>query len=133
MSIDAHDNFTSDRIALGYSSPSSGACVREMVAKDIVGAPEDVEYRILSNTSVERSAGRTTVRFTVSQRWPNEKQLDGPFRMMWAIGAVTASANGDSCSATIGYHDKNRGVAPLEWLVAIGSSPCKYDPTEMGE
>jgi len=36
------DNFTSDRIALGYAS-SSGSCVREMVSKDVVGTPSDVD------------------------------------------------------------------------------------------
>jgi hypothetical protein len=45
---------------------------------------------------------------------------------------VTANADGDSgCAASIGYHAKNRGVAPLEWLVEIGSTPCDFDPTEM--
>jgi hypothetical protein len=139
MSIDAFDNFTSDRIALGYSSATMGACVREMVAKNIIGSPEDVDYTLLKNTSVQRGTAadktqRTTLLFTSSQHWANDKQLDGPWRLMWAIGKVTQNANGDAgCKASIGYHTKNRGVSPLEWLVEIGSTPCKFDPTEMGE
>merc|ERR1719265_1438365 len=130
MCVDSFDNFTSDRIALGYASPTRGSCVREMVSKDIVGAPTDVDYKILSKTSVERSADRTVVRFTVSQRWPHGFNFDGYFRVMWAIGKVSG---GEGCSADIGYHGVNRGVAPVNWLLKLGSLPCKYNPYEMGE
>jgi len=104
MCVDAFDNFTSDRIALAYTA--NGGCVREMVSKYLVGTPTDADYKILKNTSVERAADRTILRFTVSQHWlyPNASSLgskDGPFRIMWAIGQVTG---GSSCSATIGYH-----------------------------
>jgi len=123
MCIDAFDNYTSDRIALGYTA--NGGCFREMVSKDLVGTPLDVDYKILRNTSVERSKDRTILRFTVSQHWlyPNASSLgskDGPFRIMWAIGEVTG---GNACSATIGYHFNHRGVAPLKWLTS-GSTPC---------
>jgi len=124
MCVDAFDNFTSDRIALGYTA--NDGCFREMVSKNLVGTPTDVEYKILRNTSVERSGDRTILRFTVSQHWlyPNASSLgskDGPFRFMWAIGQVTG---GNACSANIGYHFNQRGVAPLVWLTS-GSTPCK--------
>jgi len=48
MCVDSFDNFTSDRIALGYAS-SSGSCVREMISKNLVGKPSDVDYKILKN------------------------------------------------------------------------------------
>jgi len=127
MCVDEFDNFTSDRIALGYSA--NGGCVREMVAKDIIGAPSDVRTRILKSTSVERSWGRTIMRFTVSQHWqPNKDEMDGPWRMMWAIGKVNGE-NNDACSATLGYHDHHRGVAPLKWL-QIGSTSCRFTASE---
>jgi hypothetical protein len=34
MCVDSYDNFTSDRIALGYASSSVGGCVREMVFEE---------------------------------------------------------------------------------------------------
>jgi len=133
MCVDSWDNFTSDRIALGYASSSGGGCVREMISKDIVGSPVDVDYKILSKTSVERAGDRTVVRFTVSQHWPNKTLTpmpDGVFRVMWAIGKVSG---GSGCAADIGYHFVNRGVAPVDWLLALGSLPCKYSSFEMGE
>jgi len=133
MCVDAFDNFTSDRIALGYGSSARG-CVREMISKDIVGPPVDVDYKILKKTSVERQAGRTVVRFTVSQHWPTASHFDGPFRVMWAIGKVTGDRTGESaCGADIGYHGVNRGVAPISWLGTLGSLPCRYSSYEMGE
>jgi hypothetical protein len=123
MCIDAFDNFSSDRIALGYTA--NGGCFREMVSEHLVGTPSDVDHKILRNTSVERSNGRTILTFTISQHWlyPNASSLgskDGPFRIMWAIGQVSG---GSGCSATIAYHSNLRGVAPLKWLTS-GSTPC---------
>ena len=63
MGIDAYDNFTSDRIALGYASPTHGACVREMTVQNVVvGKPTDTSFPILKQTGVERSGDRTVVR-----------------------------------------------------------------------
>lgn len=129
MCVDSYDNFTSDRIALGYASSSFGACVREMTMKDIIGQPTDVAHKILSKTTVERTGGRTVLRFTVSQHWP-EKAPDGVFRLMWAIGKISG---GNGCSANIGYHGVTRGVAPVDWIFVLGSLPCKYDAIEMGD
>jgi hypothetical protein len=131
MCIDSFDNFTSDRIALGYTS--NGGCVREMVAKNIVGSPEDVDYKILKGTSVERSGDRTILRFTISQHWqyPEANMTgshDGPYRIMWAIGKVTGD---HGCGATIGYHFNQRGVAPLQWLTS-GSTPCNWTDLDRG-
>jgi hypothetical protein len=140
MCIDSFDNFTSDRIALGYTT--QGGCVREMVAKDIVGAPTDANFKILKNTSVERSNGRTILRFTISQhwQWDNDNKIDGPWRVMWAIGKVspiTHNVMASACTATVGYHLESRGVAPLDWLHNITSSsvnscPCKFGDDEAG-
>merc|ERR1712087_87494 len=127
MCVDSFDNFTSDRIALGYAS-SSGSCVREMVSKDIVGTPSDVDYKILKKTSVERSHGRTILRFTVSQNPFKHRTFDGPFRIMWAIGKVSG---GNDCAADIGFHGAQRGVAPISWLGAINSLPCLFNNYEM--
>jgi len=128
MCVDSYDNFTSDRIAVGYTA--NGGCVREMTMNKVIGAPSDVSYRILRNTAVERVGDRTVLRFTLSQHWPTAR-FDGIFRVMWAIGKVS---NGSSaCSAKIGYHDNHRGVAPVKWLVELGSLGCKYDGYEMGE
>merc|ERR1712100_846872 len=52
MCVDSFDNFTSDRIALGYTA--GGGCVREMVAKELIGTPADVDFKILKDTSIER-------------------------------------------------------------------------------
>lgn len=145
MCVDAYDNFTTNRIGVGYASPELGHCVREMVMKDIVGEPVDAPVPMFNNTSVERHNGRTIVRFTVSQHWPvvNASLLqDGPFRVMWAIGKVSGHAG---CQATIGFHGINRGVAPIRWLgstvpptatgcpdCSLGSSSCTYSEFEMG-
>lgn len=138
MCVDSYDNYTSDRIALGYAS-SSGSCMREMVSKNYAAAPVDVDYKILKNTSVERSSGRTILRFTVSQHWPDKKfsiMPDGEFRIMWAIGKVQGE---QGCTAALNYHGVNRGTSPLYWLDALyaGQSPassgCKYSEYEMGE
>lgn len=121
MCVDPFDNFTSDRIAVGYTA--NGGCVREMVSKNLIGAPVDAKYKILRSTSVQRSGGRTILRFTVSQHWqPKKDEVDGPWRIMWAIGKVTG---GSECTADIGYHDHHRGVAPLKWL-QIGSTACRF-------
>merc|ERR1719375_1264670 len=56
MCVDSFDNFTSDRIALSYTA--NGGCVREMISKNIVGSPTDVDQKILKDTSVQRSNGR---------------------------------------------------------------------------
>jgi len=136
MCVDSFDNFTSDRIALGYTA--HGGCVREMVAKNIIGAPSDVNYKILKDTSVERVGGRTVLRFTVSQHWQWDDGLnktDGPWRMMWAIGRVTPVTGNHmlgACAATIGYHAHHRGVAPLHWLQTLGSTRCTFDDFETG-
>ena len=140
-SVDEFDNFTSDRIAVGYATSSYGACVREMVANDIVvsrwlllrlrfqrrkivagslttvatrrwqGEPSDVDTRLFSDTAVERSNGRTVMRFTVAQHWPDGPvPSDGFFRVMWARGPVTGP--GKDCAASIGFHGIDRGVCP---------------------
>merc|ERR550539_693173 len=132
MCVDSYDNFTSDRIALGYAS-SSGGCVRELTMTEVIGPPTDADYKILSHTSAERVDDRTVIRFTVSQHWPEKKlsvMPDGFFRVMWAIGKVTG---GKGCTASINYHGVTRGVAPVDWLLALGSTPCIYNPAEMGE
>jgi hypothetical protein len=136
MCVDSYDNYTSDRIALGYTS-GNGGCVREMIVKQnpsAVGAPIDVDYKIMKNTTVERSNGRTIVRFTVPQHWPKADGFpktimpDGEWRIMWAIGKVTQPQNG--CSAELSYHGVDRGVSPLYWLDLLyfgqspGSLPC---------
>lgn len=127
MCVDEYDNFTSDRMAVGYSA--NGGCVREMVTSKVIGAPSDASYKILKNTGVERSGDRTILRFTASQHWPRAKLFtDGPFRVMWAIGKVSA---GKGCQSEIGYHFNHRGVAPTQWLTTLGSTPCKYNPAEM--
>lgn len=128
MCLDANDNYTSDRIALGYTA--NGGCFREMVSENYVGTPSDVDYKILRNTSVERVGDRTILHFSVAQHWlyPDNSSLgskDGPWRIMWAIGQVTG---GSACSATIGYHSNQRGVAPLQWLTS-GSTPCGDHPS----
>lgn len=131
MCVDSYDNFTSDRIGLGYASSLRGGCVREMTMKNIIGAPADADYKILKKTSVRRVGGRTILRFTVSQHWPKRTLTpmpDGFFRVMWAIGKVSG---GQGCAADINYHGVARGVAPIDWLLAIGSLPCKYNSAEM--
>jgi len=133
MCVDPYDNFTSDRIALGYAADSYGSsCFREMISTEYVGAPSDVTRTILSKTSVSRVNGRTVLRFTVPQdqnpHVHHEPFSDGPFRVMWAIGKVF----GKGCSAKLGYHGKNRAVHPIEWL-SIGSTACKFEPTEFEE
>jgi len=126
MCVDSFDNFTSDRIALAYTR--NGGCVREMVAENIIGAPTDVDYKILKQTSVQRSNGRTILQFAVSQHWqPPVNETDGPFRIMWAIGQVSGD---DGCSASTGYHANHRGVAPLNWLQTLGSTSCRFDDDE---
>ena len=45
MCVDSYDNYTSNRIALGYASSTYGSCVREMVATEYVGAPQDAGQR----------------------------------------------------------------------------------------
>jgi len=127
MCVDSYDNFTSDRIALGYTS--GGGCVREMVSKDVIGAPVDVDHKILSKTSVARVGDRTILRFTVSQHWPKFNTFDG-IRVMWAIGKVSDS---NGCVADIGYHGVHRGVSPIDWLFVLGSTPCRYNPLEMDD
>lgn len=97
MCVDSFDNFTSDRIALGYATSSHGACVREMVSEGIVGAPSDVDYKILSGTTVTRSGTRTVMKFSVDQHWPDPVPTDGLFRIMWAVGAISG---GSGCNAT---------------------------------
>jgi hypothetical protein len=84
MCVDEYDNFTSDRIALGYATSSHGACVREMVSKDVVGEPSDAALKILSGTAVQRRGNRTVMKFTVPQHWPKKTALDGFFRVMCA-------------------------------------------------
>ena len=129
MCVDAYDNYTSDRIALGYAS-SNGGCVREMVSPTYAGTPIDVGFKILSQTSVERRGDRTIVRFTVSQHWPKHSAAfdpDGFARVMWSIGKVT----GGGCDADIGYHYHRRGLAPIDWFIIINSTPCRYSPFEM--
>jgi len=135
MCVDSFDNFTSDRIALGYTA--NGGCVREMVAKNIIGAPSDVDYKILKGTSVERNGGRTLMRFTISQHWQwgneSKPETDGPWRMMWAIGKVSPITGNDmlsACTSTLGYHAHHRGVAPLNWL-SINGQPCKFNDHEV--
>lgn len=132
MCVDRYDDFMGDRIALGYASSSHGSCVREMAMNgNLVGQPTDVASPVLRDTSVTRHGGRTIVRFTASQRWPTKSDRDGPFRVMWAIGSLT---NGNGCQAAFGYHGKtNKGVAPLNWLLTIGSTSCTYRASEMGE
>ncbi len=133
MCVDSYDNFTTDRIALGYASSSLGGCVREMTMKNIIGAPTDADYKIMSKTSVQRAGDRTILRFTVSQHWPKKRftpMPDGFFRVMWAIGKVSG---GNGCAADINYHGANRGLAPIDWILALGSLPCKYNPSEMGD
>merc|ERR1712151_901121 len=61
MCVDAYDNFTSDRIAVGYTA--NGGCVREMMTNKVIGAPSDADYNILKHTSVERSGDRSILRF----------------------------------------------------------------------
>ena len=118
---------TSDRIAVGYSTASHGSCVREMVAKYVVGAPSDVDVRIFSDSAVERRGGRTVMRFVVPQHWPHPIPNDGFFRVSWALGAVSAGSAGEGgCQATIGFHDIARGVAPLTWL-KHNSRPCVFE------
>jgi len=138
MCIDAFDNFTSDRIALGYTA--NGGCVREMVAKEIVGSPVDADFKVLKGTSVERSNGRTIMHFTISQhwQWDSDNKIDGPWRVMWAIGKVNAIPDNpmlSACTATIGYHAEHRGVAPLYWLKnisagSINACGCKFNDAE---
>jgi hypothetical protein len=140
MCVDSYDNFTSDRIALGFTS--NGGCVREMTTDKVIGAPVDVDYKILKATSIERAGDRTILRFTVSQHWPKSEALklnDGPWRMMWAIGKVfgpRGASIGAPMDTTckdvgIGYHSNHRGVSPLEWLLTLGSTPCNYSSYEM--
>ena len=129
MCVDNFDNFTSDRIALGYATPSHGACVREMVSADIVGEPSDADYKIMRDTTVERQGQRTIMRFSLDQHWPTVVPTDGFFRVMWAVGDVSGA---QGCNATAGFHGIHRGVAPLNWL-QINSRPCTFDggPDEM--
>jgi len=127
MCVDPYDNFTSDRIAVGYTS--DGGCVREMTTDQVIGAPSDVDFPLLKATSVERSGDRTVMRFTVSQHWPRAT-LDGPFRVMWAIGKVGPRKGSDACAAPLSYHFNQRGVAPIKWLGTLGSTRCKFDVHE---
>merc|ERR1712151_748658 len=95
-----------------------------MVAENIIGTPTDVDYEVLKQTSVQRSNGRTILKFTVSQHWQAPvNETDGPFRIMWAIGEVSGDAG---CSASTGYHANHRGVAPLNWLQTLGSTSCSF-------
>ena len=127
-------NFMTDRIAVGYATSASGSCVREMSMPNLVGEPADVSVPVLTNTSVERVGERTVMKFTAMQHWPDAQPTnvtDGPFRVMWAIGSVTGDA-GANCKAQIGYHGPtSKGVAPINWLVTLGSTPCKFDPSIM--
>jgi len=127
MCVDSYDNFTSDRIAVGYTA--NGGCVREMTTDQVIGAPSDADFRLLKGTSVERSAGRTVMRFTISQHW-SRTTLDGPFRVMWAIGKIGSRQGSDACAASLSYHFNQRGVAPIKWLGTLGSTGCKFDPQE---
>jgi len=129
MCMNDYDNFTSDRIAVGYASSSVGSCVREMIARNQIGTPEDAGFKILKETSVERKRNRTIVRFTISQNWPSAKPIDGWFRIMWAIGKVIGDNQG--CDAMLTYHEIKRGMSPLNWLGVLGSTPCEYDPYEL--
>jgi hypothetical protein len=133
MCVDEYDSFDSDRIALGYASSSRGHCVREMVSKQYAGMPTDVDEKMLSKTSVERRGDRTVLQFTVLQHWHHDLDPlipDGPFRFMWAIGKVTG---GRDCTADLGYHAERRGLGPLHWLVALGTTPCLPEPFELGD
>jgi len=133
MCVDEYDSFGSNRIALGYASSSHGHCVREMVSQQYAGTPVDADDKILKRTSVERRGDRTILRFTVSQHWHHNLDPllpDGPFRFMWAIGKVTG---GMDCAADLGYHAERRGLGPLHWLVALGTTPCLPSPFEMDE
>lgn len=134
MCVDSYDNFTTDRIALGYASSSHGSCVREMGLKGtLLGKLTDVEYPMHRGTSVDRAGDRTIVRFTVSQYWPDYKSSimpDGPFRTMWAIGKLMGSGTG--CGADFGYHGLNKGLSPVDWLMIVGSTPCVFSDAEMG-
>merc|ERR1712232_763170 len=86
-------------------------------------------YKILKGASIERKRDRTILRFTLSQNWPKADGFprtimpDGEWRIMWAIGKVSAMENG--CSAGINYHGAFRGVSPLYWLdfLYFGQSP----------
>jgi hypothetical protein len=137
MCVDKYDNFTSDRLAIGYSG-GTGACFREMVSPNLIGSPVDVPTgsKIMKNVGVTRQASRTVLKFTLSQHWPDVMPNDGPWRIMWATGKVVSAT---TCASSLGYHAKNRGVAPLYWLKAIegadgkgiGSTACKYEPGEM--
>merc|ERR1719478_808296 len=104
MCVDAFDNFTSDRLAIGYTA--NGGCVREMVSPNIVGEPVDVDFKILKSTSIERNGDRAILRFTISQHWPQKPWPagglvpDGPFRVMWAIGKVSGSEDA-SCASKL--------------------------------
>lgn len=122
MCVDSFDNFTSDRLAVAYATVNHGACMREMVSKNIVGTPTDVDFKLFSGTSVKRVGSRTVMTFTVSQHWPTAVANDGLFRVMYAKGAVSG---GSDCSATLGFHGIARGVAPLEWL-DINSRACTF-------
>jgi hypothetical protein len=64
MCVDEYDNYTTDRIVVGYSGAKQGACVREMVSRQLAGEPVDVpkSERMLRATSVEQRAGRTVRR-----------------------------------------------------------------------
>lgn len=128
MCVDEYDNYTSDRITVGYATSTHGSCVREMVITDMVGTPYDVSYKLTTKQSVKRVRKRTAVSFTIPQTWPHKKPFDGWFRTMWAIGKVS---DGSGCDANINYHGKMRGMSPLNWLEVMGSTPCDYDVDEM--
>lgn len=130
MCVDDYDNFTSDRLAVGYASDGmSGSCFREMISESIVGTPKDVRFPLMRGTSVERHDKRTIIRFTISQNWPNKRAFDGWFRTMWAIGNVYGTG-GDPCDGLLGFHGVNRAVTPINWLGVLGSLPCDFDSYE---
>jgi len=131
-----HDQLDADRttgvIVLGYPS-SSGGCLREMKAPDYVGEPVDVEQPQISDASIARRGGRTTLRFSVMQhiaRTPGGiwDFFNGPqisMRTMWAIGDVDV----DDCKAKPLFHER-RGVSPLGWFSQ--NPACVFDEIEFG-
>lgn len=144
------DSRTGRAIVLGYTGAAT-SCVREMRAKDYVGAPVDVDGNTsLYDTSVERVNGRTIVRFVVEQHVGRTQLGITAFfsgeqvsaRVMWAIGAVEsalpASFVCSVCSHVYDAEADGGGMAfedlPETWVCPVCGQPkSAYKPSSGGE
>jgi len=121
----------SGRILAGHfteGDDGAAGCVRHLDASNayvgsIVDVPDDGFF---SDVRVSQIDGRTRLEFTATfDAGATLDELDwqtatgiGNMRLMWALGSV---GSGDGCTASLGYHMGDRGLAFLgfpEYLIA---------------